>query len=71
MKQEEITEINVDDYIREQKELGKKKIIWTGKKEIKIFRRFARINYWDVHFRLPHSFPHKATFRGIKHEIKL
>ncbi len=70
MKQNEINAINVDDYIREQKTNGSKKIIWRNKNAIKIFRRFARAVYFHEGYRLPHSFPHGVPFMGIKHYIK-
>lgn len=71
IKQKDITAINVDDYIREQKKSGKKFIIWD-KKKVLIFRKFARATFHDPLFnwRMPHSFPDKALFMGIKHFCK-
>ena len=69
MKDKDITMFNVDDYIRERKRAGAKYIKW-GTNGIKQFRRFARIIYHDISFRLPHSFPSGHVFMGIRHYKK-
>lgn len=66
MKQENITMINVDNYIRECKKQGKQVIYWD-KKPVKYLRKFARIIYNDSGYHLPHSFPNGEMFAGIKH----
>ena len=66
MSDSEITIYNVDDFIRERKQKGAKRIIW-GKNGVRHLRKFARIIYHDNGFRLPHSFPSGDLFMGIKH----
>lgn len=69
MKDKYITEINVDDYIREQKRKGKKIIYW-GLNGRKMLRKFAKIIFHDSQYRLPHSFPNNDVFMGIRHQSK-
>ncbi len=72
MNQKNITEMTVDDYIREQKNKGKKFIRWG--KSVKIFRNFAKAVFapdeYGIGWKLPRSFPNGDMFMGIKHYKK-
>ena len=61
-----ITNINVDDVIRQRKKEGVDRIVWEGD-DLKVFRAFVRAVFNFNGFRLPHSFPNGEMFMGVKH----
>ena len=80
MKQQDIDEMNVDDYIRQEKRRGRKKIYWS-KKGWKVLRNFFMANAPCVHGWVcvcsegvddwtKKNFKSGVIFMGIKHFIK-
>ena len=80
MKQQEINEINVDDYIRQEKRMGRKEIYWD-KKGWKFLRNFLRANAPCVHGWFcfcsegvnewtKRNFRSGVVYMGVKHFVK-
>lgn len=69
LTKEDINEANVDDFIRQEKKRGIKKIYWN-KKNTKIFKNFAKAVYHGNNLRFPRNFPKGQTFIGVKHICK-
>ena len=67
LKRSELTELNIDDYMRQEKKNGVRKITWSPK-HAKLLRRFAKAMYPGDS--LPNSFPHRELYFGIKHYVR-
>ena len=70
MKKNNITANNVDDFIREKKKQGCKRIFW-GKDESVHFVTFATAVYEMECYKLPKNFFGGFRFLGVKHYLKI
>ena len=69
IKQKDINEVNVDDYIRERKKTNVKYIQWS-KKSFKFFKKFVIASYpTEFGFKLPKIF-HGLSYLGLKHYLR-
>jgi len=66
INRKDITEATIDDYIREQKKLGKKSIRWSTK-EWKILKYLVAASSLEELGFKPFKIRHGGLFMGIKH----
>ena len=84
--QKNITDLNVDDYIRQQKRMGQKRFFWSGK-ALKAFKNFSEaifadpiVGYPEEYFFIKNgdvfkkpswkNYPNGVIFMGVKHFMK-
>jgi hypothetical protein len=69
MTQKDISISDVDDYIREQKKLGKKSIRW-GANGKRCFRYLVKATYAGLNWHQPRKIFNGFKFMGVKHYSK-
>ena len=83
IKRNEITELNVDDYIRQKKRMGQRRFFWSGE-ALKAFKYFSEatfadpmVGYPEEYFTIKNNealpkpywehYPNGFTFMGVNH----
>lgn len=73
MKQKDLTEADITNYIFTKSREGKKYIVWTNPRAIEAFRNVGMVlcapDEYGMGWKFPDNFPHKQTFMGIKHYV--